>query len=93
MTSAQHANQRARPARLYSRPAVEIPTETSMPFRLHRAAACLVAAAGQSGDPQCAALPANYVPAERSVRQNPWFVDITPKDSGTSRFYFSLTSQ
>jgi hypothetical protein len=56
-------------------------------------AACLIAAAEQGGNSQCAAIPANYVPAERGARQNPWFVEITPKNSGTSRFYFSLNGQ
>ncbi|MFM9975403.1 MAG: hypothetical protein ACKVON_12625, partial [Beijerinckiaceae bacterium] len=56
-------------------------------------ATCLTTSPGTGGNSQCAALPANYSPAARSARQNPYSVDITPKNSSPSRFYFSLTGQ
>ena len=56
-------------------------------------ASCLVASPNTGGNSQCATLPANYIPAQRSARPDPYFVDITPKNAGTSRFYFSLTGQ
>ena len=55
--------------------------------------ACLIASADPGGHSQCSAMPANYTPTQRSPRQNPFFVDITPKNAGPSRFWFSLTGQ
>ena len=56
-------------------------------------APCLTASPNTSGNSQCATLSANYSPVARSARENPYFVDITPKNSSPSRFYFSLTGQ
>ena len=55
-------------------------------------AACLIASADPGGNSPCAAMSANS-PTQRSARQNPFFVDITPKNADTSRFWFSLTGQ
>ena len=55
--------------------------------------ACLIASADPGGHSQCSAMPANYTPTQRRPRQNPFFVDITPKNAGPSRFWFSLTGQ
>ena len=55
--------------------------------------ACLIAAADPGGNSPCAAISANSTPTQRSPRQNPFFVDITPKNARTSRFWFSLTGQ
>ena len=56
-------------------------------------AGCLIASTDRGGNSQCSPLPASYIPAPRTARQNPYFVDITPKNASASRFYFSLTGQ